>query len=1061
MKHLLLVIAMMFFCFSIAMAQRTISGTVTDESGMPLPFANVFVEGTTVGTTTDIDGNYTLKVPDGASTIVVAYTGYGDMKLALGDSNTLSFTMAEGEVLDEVIVTAVGLEANRRSLGYSAQNLDAEEILSSRETNLVNALSSKIAGVTVGSSSGSPGASANIRVRGSTSINGTNSPLFVIDGVPIDNNEQDADVDGVDQSNRAVDINPNDIENMTILKGAAATALYGVRAANGAVIITTKKGVAGKPRVTLSTSYSIDQVNKLPARQSTYSQGRPSGGVNIHRGPETGEGFSWGPAASELEYDGDSDYFYNSNGRLVPKGTGNGRAAEVYDPFTFFDTGNTYDLNLSVQGGNENTTYYVSGGRLASNGIVPNATFERNSFKLTSTSKITDKIDVGFSANYINSGGNRIQRGSNIQGVMLGLLRTSPTFDNGNGREGRDAAGEVSTYVNPDGSQRSYRSGIYDNPYWTANKNPFRDNVNRIIGYASAGYQIVDWARLSYKLGLDTYSDRRNGAFDINPGRSLGLVYQSVQENRDLNSDLLLTLSPKISEKFSVSVTLGQNLFDSRFVEQSSEGSTLSVSDFYHISNAADVTTDEDFLRKRIVAAFGTADLNYGDFVFLNLTGRNDWSSILPRDNNAFQSYSASLGFAFTELLNLPNNSFLQYGKLRASYGKVGNDGGKAFIYATTNYFNQGFSGGDGFIGGIEFPAFGVNSFERSTVLGNANFVPETTTTLELGAEFKFFKDRLGFDFTYFDQESRDQIIAVQLPATTGFTDIVQNAGVITSKGIELVAYATPLKFKNNPLRWDIDLNFTQIENRVEELAEGVENIFLAGFTSTSSRAVADQPYGAIFGSGFQRDDSGNLIIGSNGWPLQATGTEVYGDPNPDWTAGLRNTFTIIDGLKIGALLDFRKGGDMWCGTCGIMNYFGVSELTGEKRDEVVVFDGVMEDGTPNNTPVALADPAAGLGANYWVRYGFGGLTEASIYDTSWIRLREVSVGYDIPSKITEGLPFENLSLTLTGRNLWLSTDFPGIDPETNLTGASNGVGLEYFNMPNTRSYNVALRATF
>ncbi len=458
MKHLTLVFAMMLMCISMAFAQRTISGTVTDESGSPLPFANVFVEGTTVGTTTDIDGNYTLKVPEGATTIVVAYTGYGDMKLALGDSNALDFTMAEGEILDEVIVTAVGLEANRRSLGYSAQNVDATEIVGSQETNLVTALSSKVAGVTVGSSSGSPGSSANIRVRGSTSINGTNSPLFVIDGVPIDNSESGAGVAGVDQSNRAVDINPNDIEDITVLKGAAATALYGVRAANGAVIITTKKGVAGRPKVTLAATYGIDQVNKLPARQSIYAQGRPSGGVNIHRGPETGEGFSWGPAASELEYDGDSEYFYNSNGRLVPAGTGNGQTAQIYDPFTFFDTGNRYDLNLSVQGGSENNTYYVSAGRTSSNGIVPNATFQRNTFKVTTDSKITDKINVGFSANYINSGGNRIQRGSNIQGVMLGLLRTSPTFDNGNGKEGRDAADDTGSYINPDGTQRSYRS---------------------------------------------------------------------------------------------------------------------------------------------------------------------------------------------------------------------------------------------------------------------------------------------------------------------------------------------------------------------------------------------------------------------------------------------------------------------------------------------------------------------------------------------------------------------------------------------------------------------------
>ncbi len=1065
MKHLSLVFAMMLLCFSMAMAQRTITGIVTDESGEALPFANVFVEGTTVGTTTDIDGNYSLKVPEGATTIVISYTGYNDQNLAIGDSNTMNCTMAEGEILDEVVVTAVGLEANRRSLGYAVQNVDSEEILASKEVNLVNALSSKVAGVTVVSSSGSPGASANIRVRGSTSINGSNSPLFVIDGIPIDNSSNGNDVDGVDQSNRAIDINPNDIEDMTVLKGAAATALYGVRAANGAIIITTKKGAAGKPSVTFSTSYSADQYNKLPARQSLYAQGRPGADLDgdglgdpNYRGPETAEGFSWGPAISSLEFDGDGEYAFNQNGRLVPAGTGNGQAAQAYDPYTFFKTGNTYDLNLSVQGGSEKVNYYISAGRLGSTGIVPNADFQRNSFRLTTNANITDRLDVGFSANYINSGGSRIQRGSNLQGVMLGLLRTTPTFDNGNGLEGQAGADAVGTYELPNGAQRSYRSGVYDNPYWTVNKNPFGDAVNRLIGYASLGYEFTDWLKLSYKLGTDLFTDRRLGAFDINPGRSSGGVYQSFRESRDLNSDLLLTFNQSLTDKLGLSVTVGQNIFDTRVADQFSAGTTLSIPNFYNISNASDITSGDDFAQKRIFAVFGTADFSYDEYLFLNLTARNDWSSSLPVDNNDFLSYSASLGFAFSELLDLPSNSLLQYGKLRASYGKVGND---APIYATSNYFNQAFSGGDGFITGISFPAYGVNAFEQSSILGNANITPETTTSYEVGAEFKFLKDRLGFDITYFNSESKDQIIEVQLPASTGYTDFVQNAGLITSKGLELVAYGTPLKMANDKFRWDINMNFTKIVNTVDSLAPGIEEIGLAGFTSTSSRVVAGQPYGAIFGSGFQKDDAGNTIIGADGWPLQDPETGVYGDPNPDWTMGIRNTFTILEGIRLSALLDIRQGGDMWCGTCGVMNYFGTTEETGERRNDVVVFEGVTEDGAPNNVPVALADPDGGLGANYWVRYAFGGLTEQNIYDTSWIRLREVSIGYDVPKTMLQSIPFERLSLTLTGRNLWLNTSYPGIDPETNLTGSSNGIGLDYFNMPNTKSYNVSLRATF
>ncbi len=1063
-------VGLMLCAFGSIWAQRTITGVVTDVGGEPLIGASILVVGTQTGTVTDIDGSYTLEVPEGVNTLRFSYTGFQTQDVELGASNVIDVVLTEGLVLDEAVVTAVGLESNRRSLGYAVENVDADEVVGSRETNVVNALNGKVAGVTVTSSSGSPGASSNIRIRGATSINRTNAPLFVIDGVPIDNSEIGNGVGGVDQSNRAIDINPNDIASITVLKGPAATALYGVRAANGAIIMTTKKGETGAPTISLSANYAIDQFNKLPDLQSTYAQGRDG---TTWRGPHTAEGFSWGPAISDLEYSNDPNhpnypgdqyffedaYTFDPNGFLVPRGTGNGTPARAHDQYDFFRNGGTYDLNLSVRGGTDRVRYYFSGGRLESRGIVPNAEWARNSLRLTTDAQLTDKFNIGLSANYVHSGGFRAQRGSNIQGIMLGLLRTTPTFDNGNGKSAQAAADDPSSYILPfpAGAQRSYRAGVYDNPYWVINKNPYEDNVSRLIGYVTAGYEFTPWLSVTYKLGLDQYTDRRNWAFDINNqlfGSFDGAVNQGVYTNRDLNSDLFLQFNKSLSDNFSLSAVVGHNYFDTKYVAQETFGTTLSATDFYHISNASTIQGDEDISRKKLVGLYGTVDLNYGEFLFLNLTGRNDWSSALPEGDNDFQSYSASLGFAFTEALGMQGNPIFSYGKLRASYGKVGND---APLYSTSNYFNSSVNGGDGFISSISYPAFGTNAFERSTQLGNNQLRPETTTTLELGAELKFFRGRLGLDVTYYDSESKDQIIPVTISAVTGFTSVVQNAGVISNKGWELVLNLAPIRTTN--FTWTIDANWTAYKNEVEELTEGVTRIGLAGFTSTQSVAEVGEPFGAIWGDPFAYNDAGERLIDADGWPILGSSKVIMGDPNPEWYGGLRNTFT-FGGLRVSALLDFRKGGDMWCGTCGIIDYFGTSQNSAELRDQSTVFEGVLPDGTPNNISVPYTENNSSTN-NYWVRYGFGGISEMSIYDTSWLRLRELTVSYDFPSRWFETIPLQGATITLTGRNLWLDTEYPGIDPETNLTGASNGTGLDYFNTPNTRSYNFGLRVDF
>jgi len=959
----------------------------------------------------------------------------------------------------EVVVTAVGIEANKAALGYSIENVNPDDVVAAKETNLVNALSSKVAGVVVTSSSGSPGASANIRIRGNTSINGSNSPLFVVDGVPIDNSSSGNGTAGVDNSNRAVDLNPNDIASMTVLKGPAATALYGIRAANGAIIVTTKQGKMGKPKIQFSTSVAVDEINKFPEMQNEWSQGRPVGGVATWRGPETFEGFSWGPAISSLEYDGDSEYLFDSRGSLVPTGTGNGQPAQAFDQTDFFRRGYTIDNNVSVNGGTDNLKYFFSAGHLYQQGVVPNADFARTTFRMNLNMDLNDRLSLGASGSYINSGGNRIQRGSNLSGVMLGLLRNTPTFDMGNGKIGQAAADDRSSYLLPDGSQRSYRAGIYDNPYWTVNKNPFNDDVNRVIGNINLQYKLNDWMNVMYKIGIDQFSDERLFAQDINRSyngatRDVGTVNQQTRTSRNVNHDLIVTMNRDINQDLKMTGTFGFNYWQRNFTTKAAAGQTLAVPDFYNIANARDITAFEAVSERKLSGLYGNINLAYKNQLYLNLSGRNDWSSTLPSANNSFFYNAVSVAWTVTETFDI-KSSIMDYMKLRASYGSVGND---APLFATTSYFNVATNTGDGFIGGTQFPAFGATAFERSTQLGNDQLVPETTTTIEFGADMDLFEGKVGLDITYYDAETTDQIISVQVPASTGFTNLVQNAGVISNKGWEIQASWNVMS--RNDFNWDLTGNWTTYESIVEELAPGLESIALAGFTSTSSRVVAGEPFGAIYGAAFQKDDQGRTLVDANGYPIQDPNVQVVGDPNPDWTAGIRNTFTYKD-FSVSALIDIRQGGDVWCGTCGIINYFGTSKETGDLRDQTFVYPGVLADGSANTTAVPYADPANGLGGNFWVRYGFGGLSEQNVQDAGWVRLRELTVAYQVPQSVLTALKISSAKISLTGRNLWLSTDYTGVDPETNLTGASNGFGLDYFNMPNTRSYALTITANF
>jgi TonB-linked SusC/RagA family outer membrane protein len=1034
--------------------EKTVSGTVSDSSGI-LPGVSVVIKGTTQGTETDFDGKYSIKANTG-DVLSFSYVGYKIVERTVGNSSNIAVTMIQDEnVLDEIVITALGIKSKPKALSYSIQSIDAEEIKNSNEVNIASALSSKAAGVQVTSSSGSVGASANIRVRGSTSINRNNSPLFVVDGVPIDNSSSLNATGGTDNSNRAIDINQNDIASISILKGVAAQTLYGLRAANGVILITTKAGKSGKPKVTITTNLAFTEANNFPELQKEYAQGRPVSGVPTWRGPETFEGFSWGPAISSLEFDGDISYPYDNGGRLVPTGTGNGTPAKAYDNLTFFKTGILNDLNISVSGGSEKVRYFVSAGKLEQTGISPIEQFERKSLRSNISADLSEKITLSASSTFANSGGNRVQRGSNISGIMLGLLRTTPTFDNGNGLSGSVAADNEATYTTPNGSQRSYRAGIYDNPYWTVAKNPSTDNVNRFIGNLQLEYNANDWLTFRATYGYDRYTDSRRLGIDIGSAADAnGTVTTRDESNEDVSAQLLAIINKNINDKVTFGATLGVDQYRKNNIVRRTDGFGLTIPGFFHVSNSASQTSLELFNQKELKAVLGQVTFGYNDFLFTNASFRNDWSSTLPEDDNSFQSYSVGGSFVFSELLE--DTSILNYGKLRGSWGVTGND---APVYATETYYTAGSAGGDGFIDNNVFPLFSSVAFERSSLLGNGQLKPEQTTEWEIGAEFKFFNRRVSLDVTYYDKETVDQIIQVSQPATTGFTNRTTNAGIISNSGWEISSTINPIR--KDDFNWDVNVNFTKYENVVEELVEGIEPILLNGFTSTSSRAVPGESYGAIFGTRWLRDANGNQLVDDNGLALADPTSGVIGDPIPDFTLGLRNTVSYKN-LSLTALIDYRKGGDVWCGTCGILDYFGTSRTTGELRNESYVVDGVRQsDGQPNTTSVAYADPAGGLGANRWVRYGFGGVAEDYVYDGTFVKLREVALTYSFADEVISKIGLSNASITAAGRNLLVITDYPGIDPETNLTGDSNGIGLDYFNQPQTKSYSIAIKVSF
>lgn len=1040
MKKLLQSLFILMLVAGAAMAQdRTITGTVTGkDDGLPIPGVSVKIAGTQIGTSTDANGKYALKVASESASIEFSSIGYLTIKLALGSSNVLNATLStDAQQLGEVVVTALGVSKEKRTLGYSAQAVKAQDILNSRESNVVNALAGKVAGVQINNSGGQAGSSSRITIRGTTSLTGDNQPLFIIDGIPMDNSVNRAVGEDTESAlfnglggNRGIDLDPNTIETMTVLKGAAASALYGSRGAMGVIMITTKRGKKDAnrrfPRVSFSSSLALDkaftegyQTSYLQGLDGFYKNGLPPGaGGYSENGGATQISGSWGPHKDSV-----SQTVINAIG--MPK---------VIDPRKeFYRTGKVWNNSVSISGGGDISTYILTYSNLDQQGIVDRNSFKRNSLTGNFTSQLGKDFKSSTSVNYTNSKNLRMPEGNSKRSFLYSLNFAPISFDS---KSQYEQAGNRS-WTNETG---------FNNPYWLINNIEMPSTVDRFVVSNESTLDLLPWLKLTNRVGLDTYTE--NQAEHVNVGTisvPRGRMYDALINQTQLNNDLILSANYKINADMNISGLIGNNINQRKFASRTVRGLDI-IPGFYDITAAQTTEALQVDIKRRLIGLYASATFEYKNYLYLNATARNDWSSTLPPDKNSFFYPSVSAGFVFTEVMGMNSNPYFSFGKLRLSYAQSGNDADPYFIYQTYVRANPS----DGQRGNIGFPFNGTNGFERNGRLFNQNLVPEKVTEKEVGLELKFFKNRLSLDGAYYHKVSVNQILAQEISGAAGFIDRVINAGKIVNKGLELTVNATPIQTKD--FSWDIAVNYARNRYSLKSIAEGVDNIFLAGFESPQIRADKDYGYGVIWGTRFARNDAGKLLIDDDGLPIVADDLGPIGNVTPDWTGGIRNTFN-YKGLSLSALFDFRQGGDILNFDLFYSTFYGTAKVT-EQRNTMKLWEGVRQsDGQPNTTKV-LQDQ------NYF-RNWYTTSYETLVEDGSFVKLREVTLSYNLPQKLVAKTPFESVGFSVTGRNLWIKSDFSFGDPEGSLLGNGNAQGFYHAVTPGTRGLTFGLNVKF
>ncbi|WP_224999393.1 SusC/RagA family TonB-linked outer membrane protein [Cesiribacter sp. SM1] len=1029
MKRLLLVFILLGLVAEAAWAQRTVTGTVTSATdGIGVPGASVLVKGSSLGVVTDVDGKYKIEVPSNEAVLVISFVGYMTTEEKVGNRSVINVALKEDvEQLSEVVITAIGIERDKRSLGYATQEVKGEALANKSTTDAVRGLEGKIAGVNITGSSGSPGASTNINIRGISSFTGSNQPLFIVDGIPISNNVDNTQntLFGTQPANRAADIDPNNIESITVLKGPAAAVLYGSRASAGAIIITTKSGrnTQGKTEVVVNSSYNMQQVSSLPKFQNQYGQGS----LNEYVANSTN---SWGPSFGTPGYDSVTTTW----GQRVPY------QAYPDNIKDFYQTGQFLSNNVSITSGNEVANYLLSFGNTTQKGIIPNSGYDRTNVQLKGSTTLNNGLIAGGSINYIRSSQEGIPGGNGAS--AFGQITRIPRSYDLTGLPYSNAAGNS-----------QYYSLSANHPLWSANNELFESKNDRILGNIDLGYKITDWLKVDYRLGLDTYSDRRKLTLAINSGRvPSGEIRDESWFRSELNSDLLVTATKKglLLEGLNASVLVGNNINQRNSQSVGVVGQGLSFPGFFNQSGASSFTNSfETSSIRRLVGFYGQVSFDYENFAFLEFTGRTDQSSTLPKENNMFFYPSVTASLVVTDMLKL-DSDILSYGKIRGNIAKVGRD---ADPYSTETYFVSPSFGNN--VASVNFPYLGLPGFAYSSQIGSNTLTPEFTTSYEVGANLGFFRNSVTVDVTYFSSESSDQIMPVAVANASGFNSRYANVGLMTNKGIEALVNATVLR--RGDFKWDVTANYSRIRNMVVEITEGVKDFPIPGngFGGITPSIAEGHPYGVIISSAFPRNDAGQLLINpSTGLFQPSVAGQVIADPNPDWLGGITNTLS-YKGINFSVLVDTRQGGDLYSFSAQDLKSLGAIEMTAVERDQPRILPGVIEgaDGTftPNNIQISAQQ--------YWQALG-GLASEAAVYDATVYRLREVSLGYSIPKNLISKSPFGDIFISVSGRNLLYYAPNFFMDPEINTQGAGNIRGMDLNGAPNTRSYGVNLRFT-
>ncbi|MBS7785692.1 SusC/RagA family TonB-linked outer membrane protein [Flavobacterium sp. CYK-55] len=1057
----------MVFTMQLALAQeKTVSGVVSDDQG-PLPGANVMVKGTKNGVQTDVDGKFAIKAKTG-DVLIVSFIGYDDKPVTVGASNVVNIKMktGEGEKLNEVVVTSQGIKKEKKALGYAVTTIKAEDFASKPSTDVARALTGKAPGVNIQQTSGLSGSGTNIIIRGYSSITGSNQPLFVVDGIPF-NAETNSDgnfLEGAtNASSRFLDLDPNSIESISILKGLSATTLYGSSGRNGVVLVTTKSGntkeINKKMDVAFTQSLYMTEISALPDYQNRYGNGFD----NLY----TGAFSNWGPAfgtvgtqgigadgtvSHPLAYYGPDTFpqFWNfdqQNQATTPKTV---PYAPQNNVKPFFRTGVVTTTSLNIGGRSENTSYNVGVGHTRDEGFIENNTYQRLNLTGGGRTKLTNGFTLSSTINYVRTDKTAPPTaagfGSNAAApsVFANILYTPRNLD---------LFGMP--YENPiDHSSVNYRPDI-PNPRWTLKNSSDNESVRRFFGNMTAMYEINSWSNVSYRFAVDNYT--QNKKYYINRGNGQpfdneGFLRTTVRENTIYDHTVSYNFDRKIdkNENWNLDGTLG---FNPRFESKKLDYLASTSQFLYGLIEHQNFENHDGYSEKQsfnIVGLYASTTLGYKKYIYLNLQGRNDWYSSLQPSYRSLFYPSASVSFIPTEAIAaLKGNKYINYAKLRVGYGSSAGfpDPYKTMIGLNTRA--KAFLQQDGTV---------VNTLSPSNELGNLKLKPELVKELEFGFESKLFDNRLGIDLSLYNKVSTNLIVERDLDPSTGYDYTTDNVAQVSNKGIELglnLAIFRPKK--DDGFTWDATINFTRNRNYVDELGLGsVSSLAIAGFTNLGNFAISGQPYGVIMGSSITRDVNGNYVVGADGNYLVNNELSIIGDPNPDWKSTVINEFSYKN-ITFGFQFEYQRGGDIYSTTAAALLSRGLTEDTNFDRSGTFVLPGVNVNGNVNTTQIGLT------------QYGFNNsgffVNEQAIYDATNLRLREVSLSYSLPKKWLEKTPFGKMSISFVGQNLWFKAfNFPkhlNFDPEVMSLGVGNGQGFDYLTGPTAKRYGFNFNLTF